>query len=167
MEEIIHPLLRPRGEPLHRMAEFAVMRMFYVALSRAKNLLVIAHYSGRGQHTNEPFSFILDESFPRIRQFDVRSLPEPRRSDDELPKTYSYTGDFLLYKRCPRQYMAFRKYGFVPSRSQTMFEAAKEHGLRTGWYEAVFLSIHGFPQIRLRTIPFSDHVLWQPRPPND
>src|SRR2546422_843918 len=42
-------------------------------------------------------------------------------------------------------------------------EAAKEHGLRTGWYEAVFAESHVLTKIRLRTIPFSDHVLWQPR----
>ncbi|MGG6242546.1 PD-(D/E)XK nuclease family protein, partial [Nodosilinea sp. AN01ver1] len=27
--------------------------------------------------------------------------------------------DYLLYQKCPRQYMLFRKYGFVASRSQT------------------------------------------------
>jgi DNA helicase-2/ATP-dependent DNA helicase PcrA len=109
------------------MTEFDVMRMFYVALSRAQNLLVIAHYAGRGQSINEPFSSMLDNSFPRIRQFDVQSLPEARQSDKELPKTYSYTGDYLLYKRCPRQYMAFRKYGFAPARSQTMFFGSLVH----------------------------------------
>ena len=40
---------------------------------------------------------------------------------------YSYTADFLLYKKCPRQYMAFREYGFVPSRAQTMFFGSLVH----------------------------------------
>ncbi len=128
VEEIVYPLLPRRGgEPLDRMAEFDVMRMFYVALSRAKNLLVIAHYSGQGQSINEPFSSMLDDDFPRIIEFELETLPEPEDADAELPKTYSYTGDFLLYKRCPRQYMAFRKYGFVPSRSQTMFFGSLIH----------------------------------------
>jgi DNA helicase-2/ATP-dependent DNA helicase PcrA len=127
IEEIVQPLVNRRSEPLDRMAEFDVMRMFYVALSRAQNLLVIAHYAGRGQSINEPFSSMLDNSFPRIRQFDVQSLPEARQSDKELPKTYSYTGDYLLYKRCPRQYMAFRKYVFAPARSQTMFFGSLVH----------------------------------------
>jgi DNA helicase-2/ATP-dependent DNA helicase PcrA len=44
-----------------------------------------------------------------------------------MPESYSYTGDFLLYQKCPRQYMLFRKYGFVPSRSQTMFFGSLVH----------------------------------------
>ncbi len=127
VEEIITPLLKRRGEPLSRMAEFDALRMFYVALSRAKNLLVIAHYSGRGQCVNEPFATMLDDSFHRISHFDVDSLSKAEIARDELAKTYSYTGDFLLYKRCPRQYMAFRKYGFAPARSQTMFFGSLVH----------------------------------------
>src|SRR5262249_39539437 len=44
VEELVDPLIRRQGEPLHRMALFDAMRMFYVALSRAKNLVVIARY---------------------------------------------------------------------------------------------------------------------------
>lgn len=127
MEEIVQPLLRRHSEPLDRMPQFDAMRMFYVAVSRAKNLLVIAQYSGRGQHVNEPFASMLDDHFPRITEFDVNSLPKAKITADDLPKTYSYTGDFLLYKRCPRQYMAFRKYGFAPARSQTMFFGSLVH----------------------------------------
>ncbi|RME46761.1 MAG: ATP-dependent helicase, partial [Caldilineae bacterium] len=43
MEKIVRPLLeRDPGEPLERITDFDIMRMFYVALSRAKNLLIIA-----------------------------------------------------------------------------------------------------------------------------
>lgn len=127
VETVIRPFLSRDGEPLDRIAQFDVMRMFYVALSRAKNLLVLAHYRGRGQHTNEPFASMLDGQFKRICDLDVDSLPATEETNDELPKTYSYTGDYLLYKWCPRQYMAFRKYGFAPSRSQTMFFGSLVH----------------------------------------
>ncbi len=120
IEKLVQPLLDRASEPLDRMAKFDVMRMFYVALSRAQNLLVIAHFSGRGQSMNEPFKNMLDEDFPRIPDFDIDSVPSAHSSKEELPKNYSYTGDFLLYQKCARQYMIFRKYGFVPSRSQTM-----------------------------------------------
>lgn len=120
VEKLVHPLLEREGEPLERMPEFDTMRMFYVALSRAKNLLVIAHFKGRGQRMNPPFQALLGERFPKIPEFDLSTLPEAKLDDKELPKNYSYTGDFLLYKKCPRQYMILRKYGFVPSRSQTM-----------------------------------------------
>lgn len=126
-EEIVRPFLTRRNEPLERMAEFDAMRMFYVALSRAKNLLVIAHYCGPGQFVNAPFKALLDDDFARISQFDVSSLPKTENEESDLPKTYSYTGDFLSYKRCPRQYMAFRKYEFAPARSQTMFFGSLVH----------------------------------------
>ena len=127
VERLVQPFLDRAGEPLERMAEFDAMRLFYVALSRAQNLLVIAHPSGRGQRINAPFQYLLAGAFPRIPQFDVASLPAAHLQKDDTPRSYSYTGDFLFYQRCPRQYMIFRKYGFVPSRSQTMMFGSLVH----------------------------------------
>jgi len=128
IEQITRPLLeREPGEPLDRMAQFDIMRMFYVALSRAKNLLVIAHYRGRGQRMTGEFRSLLDDDFPRIPDIDFASLPATEPRGEGLPKSYSYTSDYLMYKKCPRQYMIFRKYGFVPSRSQTMFFGSLVH----------------------------------------
>jgi DNA helicase-2/ATP-dependent DNA helicase PcrA len=122
VEILARPFLeRSQGEPLERMAEFDMMRMFYVALSRAKNLLVIAHYQGRGQRINEPFRVLLNNGVPRIPQLDLSMIPTATLKEETLPKSYSFTSDFLSYKKCPREYMIFRKYGFTPSRSQTMF----------------------------------------------
>jgi DNA helicase-2/ATP-dependent DNA helicase PcrA len=126
MEELVKPLLRRSSEPLDRMPTFDVMRMFYVSLSRAKDLLILAHFQGQGQHFNPPFDF-LDGAIPRVPGYPVSSLPAPRPDKDPIPQSYSYTGDFLLYRNCPRQYMVFRKYGFVPSRSQTMFFGSLVH----------------------------------------
>lgn len=126
--EIIARKLTGRGsEPIDRISEFDNMRMFYVALSRPKNLLVIPHFKGRGQHASPPFNEMLKEEMTRIPDFDVASLPAAEEDDNDLGKNYSYTGDFLLYRKCPRQYMVFNKYGFVPSRSQTMFFGSLVH----------------------------------------
>jgi DNA helicase-2/ATP-dependent DNA helicase PcrA len=128
IEQITRPLLeREPGEPLERMTEFDIMRMFYVALSRAKNLLVLAHFKGAGQRINEPFKSMLDDDFPRIGSFDISTLPNAEFKEETLPKSYSFTSDFLTYRKCPRQYMIFRKFGFVPSRSQTMFFGSLVH----------------------------------------
>lgn len=128
VEELIQPLLeRETGEPLDRMSEFDIMRMFYVALSRARNLLILGHYSGRGQRINEPFKTMLDDSFPRIGELEIDTVPEVSIETHNLPEVYSFTSDFLMYRKCPRQYMVFRKYGFVPSRSQTMFFGSLVH----------------------------------------
>jgi DNA helicase-2/ATP-dependent DNA helicase PcrA len=92
------------------------------------NLLVIAHLRSRGNHVSEPFASLLQEhGFPRTKDFDVASLPEAKIKAHDLPKTYSYTGDYLFYKRCARNYMVFGKYGFAPARTQTMFFGSLVH----------------------------------------
>ena len=127
IEEIVAPLIDREGEPLERQANFDIMRIFYVALSRAQNLLVIAHLKGQGQNIHKGFKEMLDDEFPRLGDFKVKSVPVATLKDDDLPKNYSYTGDYLLYQKCPRQYMIFRKFDFVPSRSQTMFFGSLVH----------------------------------------
>jgi DNA helicase-2/ATP-dependent DNA helicase PcrA len=129
IEKIVRPLLDSRqGEPLDRIATFDAARMFYVALSRPKNLLVLCHYQGQGQHLNEPFATLLDDDFPRIADLDLDKIPraEPKH-EEELPKTYSYTGDYLAYRACPRRYMFYRHYDFAPTRAQTMFFGSLVH----------------------------------------
>jgi DNA helicase-2/ATP-dependent DNA helicase PcrA len=128
-ERIVRPLLtRPSSEPLHRMNEFDIMRMFYVALSRAKTLLVLAHFKGQGVQMFPPFKDHLDNGMPRLAKFNLASLPAPTAEHArELPRVYSFTADYLLYQKCPRQYMIFRKFGFVPSQATTMFFGSLVH----------------------------------------
>jgi DNA helicase-2/ATP-dependent DNA helicase PcrA len=128
VEKAIFPFSEnENSEPLSRQAGFDAMRMFYVALSRAQNLMVIAHFKGSGQSTNEPFKTLLDDHFPCIPQLDLDTVPKYTSQENDLPRMYSYTADYLSYKKCPRQYMVFRKYGFVPSRAQTMFFGSLVH----------------------------------------
>lgn len=128
IETIIRPLLDRDGEPLNRVAEFDIMRMFYVAISRAKNLLILAHIKGQGQRINKPFQELLkDTEIPRISTFDVNSVPAADDEEQAIPRNYSFTSDYLLYEKCARQYMIFRKYGFVAAQSQTMFFGSLVH----------------------------------------
>ena len=127
VEQLVGPLLDRSGEPLERMAEFDTMRMFYVALSRTKNLLVLAHYKGQGIRINAPFKAMLDTQFPRLADYDLAGLPLATLVSDTLPRNYSYTGDYLAYQTCPRNYMLFHKYGFVPARSQSMMFGSLVH----------------------------------------
>lgn len=124
---VIHDLLQKEGEPLERMAKFDIMRMFYVALSRSQNLLVLPDYKGPKAAIDSFKEMFSDNNFCPIKNFDVKTLPKAEIRDEDLGKNYSYTGDYLQYKKCPRQYMIFRKYGFVPSRSQTMFFGSLVH----------------------------------------
>jgi DNA helicase II / ATP-dependent DNA helicase PcrA len=127
VEQIIRPLLEREGEPLDRISEFDIMRMFYVALSRAKNLLVIANPRGPGITTYRHFSSMLGQKFPRIPQLDLKTIPEAKPDDEDTPRNYSYTSDYLLFQKCPRQYLIYRKFDFVPSRAQTQFFGSLVH----------------------------------------
>jgi DNA helicase-2/ATP-dependent DNA helicase PcrA len=63
----------------------------------------------------------------RISDLDVATMPEAEAEDKTLSRNYSFTSDYLMYEKCPRQYMIFNKYGFVASRSQTMFFGSLVH----------------------------------------
>ncbi len=126
-EEIIRELLNKDGEPLERMNEFDVMRMFYVGLSRAQNLLVLPRYKGPAAATDQFKEIFEENNLTEIKDFKISSLPKAKLDEEDLGKNYSYTGDYLQYNKCPRNYMIFKKYGFVPSRSQTMFFGSLIH----------------------------------------
>lgn len=121
-EKIIRKLVEKEGEPIERISEFDNMRMFYVAFSRAKNLLILPHFQGRGQRISSPLKEMLEEEkLPFLSDIDFKEIHEAKSEVEELGKSYSYTADYMGYQRCPRQYMVFRKYGFETSRSQNMF----------------------------------------------
>lgn len=127
IEELMRPLLDREGEPLDRISEFDIMRMFYVALSRAQNLLVIAHPRGQGISTYKHFKPMLHDKFPRIPALDLTTIPEAKPEDDDTPRNYSYTSDYLQFQKCPRQYMIFRKFNFVASQTRTQFFGSLVH----------------------------------------
>ncbi len=116
------------SEPLDRMDDYDTMRMFYVALSRAKNLLVLSQVHGQGQTTYAPFKALFEKArLVSAKNLDLNAIPEAERLFEDIAHVYTYTADYLPYNSCPRNYMVFRKYGFVPSRSQTMFFGSLVH----------------------------------------
>ncbi|REB11148.1 ATP-dependent helicase [Sporosarcina sp. BI001-red] len=127
-EEIVRPLIDSENEPLSRVSEFDIMRMFYVALSRAEKGLLITNLRGQGQVVAPAFKQLLDEmNYPVASELDVSKLSNSEIKINDIPKVYSYTSDYLMYIKCPRNYMVFKKYGFVPSRSQTMLFGSLVH----------------------------------------
>jgi DNA helicase-2/ATP-dependent DNA helicase PcrA len=127
-EVIMRDLLKKEGEPLDRISHFDKMRMFYVALSRAKQMTILPFFDRGGTNTSPEFLSILDAGrVPLLSGVDLKSLPASHFEQDDLGKNYSYTADYLNYQQCPRKYMIFKKYGFIPSRSQTMFFGSLVH----------------------------------------
>lgn len=128
VETLIRNEVRTDGEPLDKISNFDTARLFYVALSRAQNVLVLPRYKGRGCNILPEFQELLTESIPEINTVDWTKVEKPRIAGvDIIGKSYSYTSDYILYKRCPRQYMLFRKHGFVPARSQMMLFGSLVH----------------------------------------
>lgn len=128
VETLIRKEVRSDGEPLDKISNFDTARLFYVALTRAQNILVLARYKGRGCNILPEFQELLTESIPEINAIDWTKVEKPRAAgEDMIGKSYSYTSDYILYKRCPRQYMLFKKHGFVPARSQMMLFGSLVH----------------------------------------
>ena len=129
VEQTIRVLKKVDGEPLDRINTFDLMRLFYVGLSRAETLLIVPNIKGRGISVPDAMKEVFkDEPLENIKNLDLSELPAIEEAkDSDISKPYSYTADYLAYERCPRQYMIFRKYGFVPSRSQTMFFGSLVH----------------------------------------
>jgi DNA helicase-2/ATP-dependent DNA helicase PcrA len=96
------------------------MRVFYVALSRAENLLILPQYTKAKAAIEEFKELIGNSAFKEIKDFKLRELDIAKRHDKKVTEVYSYTSDYLLYKRCPRHYMFLREYEFAGSRTQTM-----------------------------------------------
>lgn len=116
------------NEPIDRYDEFDTMRMFYVALSRPKNLLMIAQFRGAGQSTYKHFKTLFAQTaYTGTDSLDIDTIPKATETSSDIAHVYYYTADYLPYLKCARQYMVFRKYGFVPSRSQTMFFGSLIH----------------------------------------
>jgi len=126
-ESLVRPLNSNQAtmEPLNLIQQFDAMRLFYVALSRAENLLVLVDSVTKNAPDKRHTGLVetinsMRGSIPSIQQLNVTSLSSAKPSSAPLPKTYSYTMDYQAYQACPRHYMLFRKYRFAPSRTRTM-----------------------------------------------
>ena len=113
-EELIEPFLGAEREPKDRRSDFDEARRFYVAFSRAENLLIIPRSPSYVGKKAEP----LLGSAADLSTLEMDSIPAAKAPGEDLPRNYSYTGDYTFYGQCPRRYMAFRKYSFSASRTQ-------------------------------------------------
>jgi DNA helicase-2/ATP-dependent DNA helicase PcrA len=112
---------RGQFEPEELIPRFDFMRLYYVAFSRAMNLLVLT--ANRHKKPNALFyPFIRGSArwsgphadLPLTLSFSKKEwiAPKPR---------YSFTGHIKMYETCPRQYQFFQEYNFTPSHSPETF----------------------------------------------
>ena len=119
LDKLMAKLGEKRREPLDAGVEYDIARMFYVALSRAKQVLILCPYKGAGQHYLDAFKGEVAELATPLSDLDVRTIEPHEAEEAPVPRPYSFTGDYIGYQTCPRRYMIYRRYNFVPSRSQT------------------------------------------------
>ncbi len=113
----------PRGkfEPEKRIPGFDMMRLYYVAFSRAENLLVL---TGQKQKPPQKYFDSLLQGLPRWSaiQNELPQALRPRQKNLPMMKRdYSFTSHIQMYETCPRQYQYFREYNFAPARPGEVF----------------------------------------------
>jgi len=118
----------PRGtfEPAGSVSEFDRRRMFYVAFSRAKHLLVAFAAGQPHRYFNG-----LAGRLPQLQttdwgDLDSRIPREPLQAWSIKP-VLSLTGRINVYRRCARQYAFFNEYSFVPSFAAQVFFGTVVH----------------------------------------
>ena len=114
---------RPPFEPLECTHVFDFWREYYVAFSRAQNLLVLTGPQ-KGQHLLGAKFDDLAASLPDWEDVaaDCDRLHPATVRPPSVKNVYAFTSDILLYENCPLQYMAYRYLGFAPHRqAATMF----------------------------------------------
>ena len=112
---------RPQPEPEDDIPLFDFMRKYYVAFSRAINLLVLT--GNQRKRTSNRFKGIIQglPKWPDV-QGDLLGLEVFKAREWLIPKPrYSFTGHIKMYETCPRQYQFYTEYKFVPSRPSETF----------------------------------------------
>ncbi len=89
---------------------FDTWRKYYVAFSRAKNLLVLAE---KDEGKMKPYTGAITKNVPDISEYaDNRVFDKVRK--EHIRKTYSFTSHISVYDECPRRYLYFKEYKFAP-----------------------------------------------------
>ena len=104
-----------QSEPDRCIPLFDYMRQYYVAFSRAMNILVLTgnHHNGIATYFNELVEPLAQ--WPDVKETLSGIEPFKSKGRVQVKPRYSYTGHIRVYEICPRQYQFYRKYKFIPS----------------------------------------------------
>ena len=94
-------------EPMADIKYFDFWRLYYVAFSRAQNLLVLA----TKQEDSKYFGAYL-ENLPNIETFGS-GVKFEQVKDVNFKHVYSFTSHISVYDGCPTQYKFYKEYGFA------------------------------------------------------
>ena len=123
-------------EPSESIKYFDFWRMYYVAFTRAQNLLILTC----NENNNTPSQYF-ESSYDKLDDADdvfdfdeVEPMPE---KNSGINKIYSFTKDILIYESCPMQYKFFKVLDFMPDISQTTFMGNLVHATIEDIHRAV------------------------------
>ncbi len=113
--------LSVQSEPDQRIPLFDYIRQYYVAFSRAMNILVLAgnQHNGIAQYFDEVVASL--PQWPSSKDALLKVKPFRSKGRTQAKPRYSYTGHISMYETCPRQYQFYREYQFIPSRPADTF----------------------------------------------
>jgi DNA helicase-2/ATP-dependent DNA helicase PcrA len=94
-------------EPMADIRYFDFWRLYYVAFSRAQNMLVLATKKADSKY----FGGYLD-TLPRIEEF-ISDQKFEQVKDVKFKKIYSFTSHISVYDGCPTQYKYYKEYEFA------------------------------------------------------
>ncbi len=127
---------RPAFEPQESIKLFDFWRMYYVAFTRAQNLLILTC-----NENNITPSRYLEGAYNKLEDADEIFAPSEleaaEQRDSDLRKTYSFTADILTYESCPMQYKFFCELEFPKTSSQMTFLGKLVHATIEDIHKAV------------------------------
>lgn len=111
---------RPEFEPEDQIKFFDFWRLFYVAFSRAQDLLILTC----NEDTNTPSRYF-EKGYNTLidadEGFDVSGIEISPLKNSGTKNIYSFTKHILLYDTCPMQYKFFNELEFQPDISNHTF----------------------------------------------
>ncbi len=117
---------RPEFEPEDQIKFFDFWRLFYVAFSRAQDLLILTC----NETPNTPSRYF-EKCYNKLadadENFDSESIEISPLKDSGTKNIYSFTQHVLLYETCPKQYKFFRELEFQPGISNHTFMGVLVH----------------------------------------
>lgn len=121
-EKILNKLYNIYGnkdefEPSDVIKFFDFWRLYYVAFSRAQDMLILTTNvkDGRGRKPSKYFA----DTYNKMIDFNNNNLSLisfNEVKENNLKNSYAFTSDVTLYENCSLQYKVYRKLGFSPVR---------------------------------------------------
>lgn len=127
---------RPEFEPEDRIKFFDFWRLFYVAFSRAQDILILTC----NEENNSPSRFF-ESAYNKLDDADEIFTPSSAEisalKDSGVKNIYSFTSHILTYELCPMQYKFYRELEFTPHVSNSTFMGTLVHATIEDIHRAV------------------------------